>query len=76
MINILINCTSKFNLNARSLKMMGGIETLSYNLAMNLSKENYNITLFSLTNRQTGPWQGRLRGGQPHLNHFVYDWIL
>tara|TARA_B100000787_G_C16164861_1_gene283339 strand:+ start:54 stop:1058 length:1005 start_codon:yes stop_codon:yes gene_type:complete len=51
MINILINCTSKFNINARSLKMMGGIESLNYNLAINLSKENYNITLSTHCNK-------------------------
>ena len=51
MFNILINCTSKFNLKARSLKMLGGIESLSYNLAINLSKRNYNITLSTHCNK-------------------------
>tara|TARA_B110000503_G_scaffold49567_1_gene80513 strand:+ start:1839 stop:2843 length:1005 start_codon:yes stop_codon:yes gene_type:complete len=47
MINILINCPSKLNFNSVSLKKIGGIESLSFNLAKNLTDKNHNITLSS-----------------------------
>ena len=51
MINILINCTSKFNFTTSSLKKIGGIESLSFNLAKNLSNKNHKITLSSDCNK-------------------------
>ena len=47
MINILINFTSKLNFNNMSSKKMGGIESLSFDLAKNLTNKNYKISLSS-----------------------------
>ena len=44
-MKILINCPSNFNISSQSLKKIGGIETLNFNLANILSKKKIDITL-------------------------------
>ena len=44
-MNILLYCPSKFSLESKNLKKLGGIESLNLELAKALSKENINVTL-------------------------------
>ena len=44
-MNILLSCPSKFSLESKNLKKLGGIESLNLELAKTLSKENINVTL-------------------------------
>ena len=44
-MNILLSCPSKFSLVSKNLKKLGGIESLNFELAKTLSKENINVTL-------------------------------
>ena len=44
-MNILLSCPSKFSLESKNLKKLGGIESLNLELAKTLSKVNINVTL-------------------------------
>ena len=44
-MNILLSCPSKFNLESKNLKKLGGIESLNLELAKSLSKDKNNVTL-------------------------------
>ena len=44
-MNILLSCPSKFSLESKNLKKLGGIESLNLELAKTLSKEDINVTL-------------------------------
>jgi len=44
-MNILLYCPSKFSLESKNLKKLGGIESLNLELAKTLIKENINVTL-------------------------------
>ena len=44
-MNILPSCPSKFNLESKNLKKLGGIESLNLELAKSLSKDKNNVTL-------------------------------
>ena len=44
-MNILLSCPSKFSLDSKNLKKLGGIESLNLELAKTLSQENINVTL-------------------------------
>ena len=44
-MNILLSCPSKFSLESKNLKKLGGVETLNLELAKTLSKVNINVTL-------------------------------
>jgi len=44
-MNILLSCPSKFSLESKNLKKLGGIESLNIELAKTLSQENINVTL-------------------------------
>ena len=47
-MNILINCPFKFNINNSHHKKLGGIESLSIDLAKSLSLKKYNVTLSTI----------------------------
>ena len=51
MIKLLINCPSEFNLSTKTLKIAGGIESLSFHLAKYLSNINIDVTLSSICNK-------------------------
>ena len=44
-MNILINCPSNFNINSKKNEKLGGVESLNYDLAYELSKFSKSITL-------------------------------
>ncbi len=50
-MRVLINCPSKFNLESKTLKKIGGIESLNVNLANILSKKKNEVVLTSNSNK-------------------------
>ena len=47
-MNILFHCPSKFSLNSKNIKSLGGIETLNLELSKNLSLKGYNVYLSTI----------------------------
>ena len=52
-MNILINCPFEFDINNSHHKKLGGIESLNIDLAKNLNKKKYNVTLSTICKKSS-----------------------